>query len=210
MYVPDRYAEQDPATIRAFIDAHPFALLVTTRGGAPHATHLPLLLEGDVDSGSVVGHVAKGNPQWRDFDGETEALAVFHGPHAYVSPTWYGATPYVPTWNYAAVHLAGRPVVIDDHDEHRRALALLTERFEDPSAPGAWSMDGLPVEYREAMQAGTVAFRMPVERVEAAFKLSQNRTPEIRARVRDRLASSEDSAARAVADLMRERSGDEP
>lgn len=203
MYVPDRYRETDAEAIRSFVDAHPFATLVTAPGGEPRATHLPLLLERSEVGDTVVGHVAKANPQWRDFDGRLSALAIFDwGPHAYVSPRWYGEGRYVPTWNYISVQMRGVPVVIEDPAEHRAALRLLTERFE---TTGDYSMDALPEDYLQAMVGGTVAFRIPVDHVDAAFKLNQNRNTEARRGVVDALATSEDSQARAIADLMRAR-----
>jgi len=208
MYVPDRYRETDAEAIRAFVAAHPFATLVTAPGGEPRATHLPLLLEKSKDGAAIegthiIGHVAKANPQWRDFDGQLSALAIFDwGPHAYVSPRWYGEGRYVPTWNYVSIQMRGVPVVIDDPEEHRAALRLLTERFE---ASGEYSMDALPEDYLKAMVGATVAFRIPVDHVDAAFKLNQNRNAEARRGVVDALGASEDSQARAIADLMRER-----
>ena len=208
MHVPDRYRETDAEAIRAFVDAHPFATLVTAPAGEPRATHLPLLLEESEDGAaiegtSIIGHVAKANPQWRDFDGQLSALAIFDwGPHAYVSPRWYGEGRYVPTWNYVSVQLRGVPVVLDDPEEHRAALRLLTERFE---ASEEYSMDALPEDYLQSMVSATVAFRIPVDHVDAAFKLNQNRTAEARRGVVDALGASEDSQARAIADLMRER-----
>lgn len=207
MYVPDRYRVDDPEALRAFVRDHPFATLVTTSQDGPRATHLPLLLLAEDGREVVVGHLARANPQWRDFDGAQAALAIFDwGPHAYVSPRWYGEGRYVPTWNYASVQVRGVPEVISDADEHRAALRALTERFEDPAA---YSMDALPEDYLQAMVGATVAFRMPVQQVDAAFKLSQNRTPEIRARVVRELATSEDQAAREIAALMRRMAGTE-
>ncbi len=203
MYVPDRYRVTEPEAIRTFVRDHPFATLVTTTPDGPRASHIPLLLRTEGDRDVAVGHVARANPQWRDFDGERPALAIFDwGPHAYVSPRWYGDGDYVPTWNYAAVQLRGVPAVIEDHEEHLAALRELTERFEEP---GEYSMDDLPEAYRNAMAGATVAFRMPVTGMDASCKLSQNRTPEIRARVAEHLAASPDSAAREIAALMRQR-----
>jgi len=203
MYVPDRYRETDAEVIRAFVDAHPFATLVTAPGGEPRATHLPLLLGRHEDRDTIIGHVAKANPQWRDFDGQLSALAIFDwGPHAYVSPRWYGEDRHVPTWNYVSVQMRGVPVVIDDPAEHRAALRLLTERFE---ATADYSMDTLPEDYLQAMIGATVAFRIPVDHVDAAYKLNQNRSPQARRGVVDALAVSEDSQARAIANLMADR-----
>ncbi len=208
MHVPDRYRETDPEAIRAFVEAHPFATLVTAPGGEPRATHLPLLLErseasATVEGTYIVGHVARANPQWRDFDGQLSALAIFDwGPHAYVSPRWYGEGQYVPTWNYVSVQMRGVPIVIEDPAEHRAALRLLTERFEPTEG---YSMDALPEDYLQAMVGATVAFRIPVDHVDAAFKLNQNRSAEARRGVVEALGASEDSQARAIADLMRGR-----
>lgn len=206
MYVPDRYRETDPEVIRDFVARYPFATFVTTSEGIPRATHLPLLLERDGERDVIVGHVAKANPQWQDFDGRQVALAMFAwGPHAYVSPRWYGEgsqARHVPTWNYASVHLRGVPEVLSDPAEHRAAIQRLTEQFEDRRE---YAVDALPADYLQAMLAATVAFRMPVDEVDAAFKLNQNRTPDARRGVVAALAQSEDSAARRIGDLMRER-----
>ncbi|MGE3962312.1 MAG: FMN-binding negative transcriptional regulator [Dehalococcoidia bacterium] len=202
MYVPDRYRETDRDAIRAFAAQHPFATLVTTVDGIPRATHLPLLVEQEGDRDVIVGHLAKANPQWQDFDGRSALVMFAWGPHAYVSPRWYGEGRYVPTWNYVSVHMRGIPEVISDPGEHRTAIRRLTEQFEDTAA---YSMDALPEDYLGAMLGATVAFRMPVDDVDAAFKLNQNRTPESRRGVISALERSEDSAARAIADLMRAR-----
>jgi transcriptional regulator len=206
MYVPDRYAEQDPEAIRAFIEAHPFATLVSAAGGTPRATHIPLMLGTHGGVEVLVGHVARANPHWQEFDGSTEALAIFQGPHAYVSPRWYGEGRYVPTWNYVAVHVTGAPTLIEDPGEHRAALGLLTERFE---TTGEYSVEALPEDYLASMVSATVAFRLPLTRIEAATKLNQNRTSESRRGVVEALALSEDTAERAIADLMRARLGGE-
>ncbi len=162
-----------------------------------------MLLERHEDHDTIIGHVAKANPQWRDFDGHLRALAIFDwGPHAYVSPRWYGEGRYVPTWNYVSVQMRGVPVLIENSEERRPALRLLTERFE---APEAYSMDALPEDYLQAMVGATVAFRIPVDHVDAAFKLNQNRSAEARRGVVDALGASEDSQARVIADLMHDR-----
>ena len=115
MYVPKHFAEDDPATLRAYIEANPFATIVTMLDGELIATHVPVLLDGDAAAGgTLVGHVARANPHWRAFDGVTESLVIFAGPHAYVSPAWYTETPAVPTWNYTAVHVYGVAKAIED------------------------------------------------------------------------------------------------
>ena len=120
MYIPKSFQVTDPEVLAAFIRAHSFATLVSAVDGTPFATHLPLLL----DQGTLLGHVARANPHWQAFDGQREALAIFHGPHAYISPTWYATGPAVPTWNYAAVHVYGAPRLIEGE-----ALAALVDRL---------------------------------------------------------------------------------
>ena len=107
MYVPKHFAAEDRDALDAVIRANPFALLVGEMEGSPFATHLPFLLDGD----SLLSHFARGNPHWKAIDGHTEMLAVFSGPHAYVSPRWYESEQAVPTWNYVAVHVYGAPRV---------------------------------------------------------------------------------------------------
>src|SRR5258708_7170285 len=127
MYIPSAFAETDLATLHDFIQAHSFALLASHHDGQPLASHLPLLLDRATGvQGTLRGHMARANPQWRQADG-TEVLAVFLGPHAYVSPTWYEADDVVPTWNYVAVHAYGTLRLIDDREA---LLAIVGEMVE--------------------------------------------------------------------------------
>lgn len=203
MYVPDRYRETNTEAIRDFVARYPFATIVTAPGELPRATHLPLILDHLDGEDVLIGHLARANPQWRDFDGARPAVAIFdRGPHAYISPRWYGLDQAVPTWNYVSVHMEGVPVVLDDPAVHRAAVRALTERFE--SSDG-YSMDALPADYLDAMLQATVAFRMRVTRTDASFKLGQNRPPAARRGAVDALSGAEDSAAREIARLMQER-----
>jgi len=123
MYLPKPFREDDPARLHALIRAHGFATLISERDGEPFASHLPLLLDAERGPrGTLLGHMARANPQWRSFDQGRAALAIFHGPHCYVSPSWYANAPAVPTWNYAAVHAYGRPRVLEDGGEVRALL----------------------------------------------------------------------------------------
>ena len=173
VYIP-RHFVGDEAGARRLIEAHPFATLVTAvPGAAPHVTHLPLLL--DDAGGALIGHMARPNPHWQAFE-HGDTVAVFHGPHAFVSRGWY-AEPgnNVPTWNYATVHVTGRPQVVDG-PATRAAVERLAARFEPASlAPMAEAKVA-------SLLKGIVAFAMPIARLEAKFKMSQNK-PEERARV---------------------------
>src|SRR6266480_1405054 len=114
MYIPAAFAEHDLNRLHDFIEQNSFGLLVSQVDGLPFASHLPFLLDRTAGPhGTLVGHMARANPHWRELAGQT-ALAVFSGPHAYVSPTWYEAENVVPTWNYVAVHASGRAAVVED------------------------------------------------------------------------------------------------
>ncbi|MDP2310284.1 MAG: FMN-binding negative transcriptional regulator [Pseudomonadota bacterium] len=164
MYQPAAFRNDDPDVHRAVIDAYPFATLVTAAGGVPYASHLPFLFDGD----AIVGHLARANPQGRLFEagrGGGEAMVVFNGPHAYVSPRWYASEPQVPTWNFVAVHVYGVPELVDPLPIVRR----LSARF-DPD----WRMDEAFVD---SLLGAIVGVRIPLTRVEGKLKLSQNRSP---------------------------------
>jgi transcriptional regulator len=176
MFAPAPFRIEDRKTLHEFVAAHPFATLVSLGSDGLQASHVPLLLEGSADAAHLVGHLAHGNPQWRGFDGVSEALAVFHGPHAYVSPSWYATTPAVPTWNYAVVHAWGRPRAIEDPLRRRAVLERLVARFES-LRPEPWRAE-LPADFRERMERGIVAFELPLERIRGKFKLGQNRPAE--------------------------------
>lgn len=201
MYNPRAFAVEDFAALRELMRRHSFATLITTADGAPFATHLPLLFEERGEHGALVGHVARANPQWRAFDGHTEALAIFSGPHAYVSPSWYEAQPSVPTWNYMVAHVYGAPRVLEDEDAVRQRLFALIARFEadqphpyDPPYEENWL---------RGMMRGIVAFEIPIARIEGKFKLSQNRNEADRARVAAAFEASESPDERALATVMR-------
>ena len=202
MYVPAPYRETSPEAICGFIERHGFGLLVSTGADGIHATHLPFLLRRPATPGAaavLLGHMARANPQWRALDG-AEVLAVFQGPHAYVSPSWYAARPAVPTWDYTAVHATGRFAVIDDPAEVDGAMAALVGLYED--ADSGWRFDGLPADFKARMLGAIVTFKVTVTRFEAGFKLSQNRPPADRRGVAAGLRRRGDPEGLAVADLI--------
>ena len=208
MYVPKSFEAPDDAWCHALIARESFALLVSTGDdGAPFATHVPLLLDADRGThGTLVGHVARANPHARLLGAGAATLAVFQGPHAYVSPGWYRVHPSVPTWNYVAVHAYGRPVVIEAADRVRALLARLVGTYEAArSAP--WRFESLAADYVDGMLRGIVAFELPIERLEGKAKLSQNRGAEDRAGAIQGLEATGDPLARATAELMRAADG---
>ena len=202
MYLPHHFAEDDTAALRQLMGRHDFALLVTTQDGAPFATHLPLLVEPDTGPhGTILGHMSRANPQWRGFAEGVEALAIFHGPHAYISPSWYADEPAVPTWNHAAVHAYGTPTVIDDHNA---ALAILERLVTVQEAGRAepWSLDNVPDDFRDTQMRGITAFEMPITRLEGKFKMGQNKPAEDRLGAAAGLRATGDPMAAEVAVLM--------
>lgn len=201
MYLPKHF-EASEATGRDIMRAHGWALLVSTgQDGAPFCTHLALSWQDDGSPhGSLVGHLARANPHWKLFAGAAPSMALFWGPHAYVSPTWYTPGVKVPTWNYVTVHAYGRPEIIDDTAGVLDVLATLAAAYEGPDG---WSLDALPPGNAEMQIRGIVAFRMKLDRVEAKAKLSQNRELEDRQRVIAKLEAGEGDDARATAEWMK-------
>lgn len=200
MYRPRHFSVDDVATCHDLIEGNEFGLLVTTGpDGAPFGTHLPFMLDREAGpNGTLLAHMARANPQWRDFD-RAPVLAVFSGPHTYVSPTLYATSPNVPTWNYAVVHAYGTPQVIGDASEVSALMRRLGSSYEGAAG---WQYDSTPESYRAGMQKGIVAFRIPVARLEGKWKMSQNRTPEDRAGVRAGLTASDDAMAQTVGGMI--------
>lgn len=202
MYVPEAFAEEDVPTLHAAMREHPFALLVTAHEAEPFATHVPLLLDPKRGPlGTLYGHVARSNPHWRSFGGARAALAVFSGPHAYVSPRWFASKRQVPTWNYVAVHATGVPRVIDDAAHVHMLLRQLSAAHEPPG-DGRWLVDELPMPVLDGLARGIVAFELPIARLQGKWKLSQNKSEADRAGVAAALRAGGDPTARAVAEWM--------
>ena len=199
MYVPQHFAG-DAAAIDEIVASHDFALLVTTGAQGPEATHLPLLLDRSRGpQGTLLGHLARANPHAEALDGR-EALAVFSGPHGYVSPRWYAAAPAVPTWNYVAVHVHGRARVVRDKARLVELVDTLSRRYE---GDGPWSVAGLPERFLAGMVEGIVGLEIDIERIDAKFKLSQNRPPGDRRNVIAELERGGDAGGAALAATMR-------
>jgi transcriptional regulator len=180
--------------------ANNFPVLVTGTGGTLHASHLPITVHDDGKQVVIDMHMAKNNPQWKEFF-DDEVLVIFTGPHAYVSPRWYEEQERVPTWNYAAVHAYGIAKVIP---ERRHKLASQRRLIESLDPQWLPKFDALRREYVEQMLDGIVNFSVAVTRLEARWKLSQNRGRREMELIAAELDKSTDSAARALAALHRE------
>lgn len=189
MYVPEHFAETDLTTLHEFMRQHGFATLVTVHDGAPFASHLPMFLDADIGPyGAVFGHLARSNPQWQALAAGAEALVMFQGPHAYVSPAWYEPAPMlVPTWNFMAVHAYG-PARILPQDELARTLHQLVDEHERAFDP-PWTLQ-LSESMRERMLGAIVGFEIRLGRIEGKFKLSQNRSEQDRRNVVTQLSQS--------------------
>ncbi len=203
MYIPKAFAITDGEALHAFIEAYSFATLVTTFDGAPFATRLPMLLDRDAGAhGTLIGHVARANPHWRSFDGVAKALAMFDGPHAYVSPRWYATAPAVPTWNYATVHAYGIPRVIEDPQRVEAIVDRLVTIHEE-AMPRPWSAREVPAEFKANLLKAIVGFEMPIDRIEGKFKFGQNRPSEDQVAMLDALESSTIRDPQRLAELVR-------
>jgi transcriptional regulator len=173
MYIPKAFHEQDESELLALIGEHGFATLVTSENDVPFATHLPLLAERDAEGRLLLrGHMARVNPQWRAFAQKAEVLAVFTGPHAYISPSCY-RLPSVPTWNYAVVHAYGTPSIVEEPAKVLSSLRELSSKYE-AGRDDPWSPDDAEAVVSQLL-SGIVAFEIDVARLEGKFKLSQNR-----------------------------------
>jgi transcriptional regulator len=205
MYIPKHFSENDLATLHAFMQQYPLALIVSNQDGVPVGNHLPVILAAtEGPYGTLVGHMARSNPQWRTFDGSQDVLVIFQGPQSYVTPSWY-EHPYhnAPTWNYTAIHAYGRPTLINDPKALRDILATQTQEFEAPfEHPWLFDDDNKHVQ---ALLRSTTGFKIPITKLEGKFKLSQNRTFTDQERVIVALGQSDDPMGQRVAELMRAR-----
>ena len=179
MYTPAEFLVDDAAWQHGVMRDHPFAALITaTPEGALEAAHIPLLLEpARGPRGTLLGHVARANPIWKVFDGQRETLAIFWGPHAYVSPDWYTSPRTVPTWNYVTVHVTGAPRLLDGAAaiEVLEKLTAVNEAGLAPKPP--WTLDQLGPRTVSALAEAIVAFEIPIARILGKAKLNQNRKP---------------------------------
>ena len=203
MYVPASFAISDEKAEESFIERYDFATLTSSTSAGLVASHIPIMLRRSAGRAVLIGHVARANSQWRQFDGKAEALAIFHGPHAYVSPTWYATSPAAPTWNYAAVHVYGKPRAREESEFTATALRDLVERHEGSRAK-PWRVENLAGDFFEKLAKAIVAFEMPIDRIEGTFKLGQNRSQDDRVGMLEGLDAEKSPDAEALAAFIRE------
>jgi transcriptional regulator len=178
MYLPDHFRVDDLAEMHALMRARPLATLVSTGETGLVATHLPTVLKDDGPFGAIECHLARGNPHWKELAAGGEALMIFLGPEAYITPNWYASKAEhgkaVPTWNYAAVHAYGRPAVMQDKDWLRRHVGELVDQ-QERHEPHPWALADAPASYIDVMLRGIVGFRFDIARIEGKWKMNQNR-----------------------------------
>ena len=206
MYTPRHFAAHDLAALDELIAHDAFATLVHQHAGAPFATHLPVLYRRDGERVELRGHWSKANPQWREIAGQS-VLVIVHGPHAYVSPSWYADPEQrVPTWNYAAAHLYGRISTTEDPAELEAIVTALSDHYEAKHGSD-WRFERTTADTRRELR-GIVGFRFVAERVELKFKLSQNHPAANQRGVIAHLERHGGDDRRAVAAMMRTRSNE--
>ena len=203
MYVPSHFHVPDLNTLHDFIQQYSFGLLVSQVGGLPFATHLPFLLERESgEHGTLVGHTARANPQCVAAKDQT-VLAVFSGPHSYISPTWYAADNVVPTWNYVAVHAIGKLEIVEDQSNVSKIVQTTTDFYEN-SLPKPWSFNETTT-FAERLLTQIVGFRIVIEKLEGKWKLSQNHPVERQEKVVAALRKQGDENSQAISEMMHDR-----
>lgn len=200
MYIPEHFKETNPERISTLINDNPFGMLVTASDDVPCISHLPFMFERSSGSqGKLLGHMARANPQWQHFSSGSEVLAVFQGPHAYVSPSWHLSTG-IPTWNYAVVHLLGKPRLIEGEPELKVLVEQLTHVHES-HMPYPHKLNFSDEHYSKLLNM-IVGFEIEITDIQGKFKLSQNRPLEDQQRVIEKLSLSSNQTEAAVAKLM--------
>ncbi len=202
MYNPATFKKEDSSKLFDFIEKNSFGVLVSQKGEKLEASHLPVLVQpASGTQGCLLGHMAIANPQWNALAGQ-EVMMIFQGPHAYVSPSWYGTSESVPTWNYVSVHAYGRFVPVMDENETAEILGKMADFYEG-SLPQPWDMGTLPEDYFKKLLKMIMGFRIEISRLEGKWKLSQNHTAEKREKVIRALEQGGHNS-KEVAKLMKE------
>ncbi|WP_409509006.1 FMN-binding negative transcriptional regulator [Bacillus spizizenii] len=199
MYIPKYYKVTNINEIWDFVKENSFGTIVTTRKGKPIATHLPLQLVQEGDTYFITGHIAYGNPQWRTFETSEDVLVMFQGPHAYISSSWY-KQENVPTWNYQAVHVYGTASILNEEELKQDLTSLLQKYEKHRENPVLW--DRLSPQLLGQELKGIVGFKIRVQEIQAANKLSQNRNEEDYQNIVNKLYEEKDINSQQMAQLM--------
>lgn len=197
MFIPRHFSIKDDEKLYEIIDEYGFATLFSQHEGEPAATQIPLMM--DKDRKHLYGHFARSNPQWKDID-KQRVLAAFHGPHCYISSSWYETNRAVPTWNYITVHVYGHVELIDGK-ELKESLSELVLKYEGPDS--SYKLDEVDPKYMEAQTKGIVGFKIKVDKMEGKAKLSQNHPRERQKMVIHELEKSEHEDEQRIASYMK-------
>ncbi len=201
MFIPAYYRNSDLTEIKSFIRKNSFATLITCGTECPDATHIPIeLIEQNNEEAFLQGHISRANPQWKNFSDKISVLAIFQGPHTYVSSSWYNHVN-VPTWNYMAVHVYGKIKIIEG-DELYQSLKGLVDRYEVISEKPI-KVEEFPEEMMNKYMKGIVGFRIAIQKIEGKWKLSQNRDKEDHQNIIRQLEMLDDINAQKVAEEMK-------
>jgi len=201
MYNPDCFQETSKASLIHLIKENGFASLISYHNNAPVVSHIPLLYQSNEhDQDYLLGHMAKENSHWQSFTADQPVLAIFQGPHHYVSPSWAGTG--VPTWNYAVVHVQGVASLVET-DELMDIISRLTSKYES-AFDNPWQAN-ISSEQKNRISKKLVGFKIPVENIQGKFKLSQNRSLEDQQVIADALALTKNSDAEKLSTLMKSR-----
>jgi transcriptional regulator len=198
MYIPPYFKITDDSVAHDIIKEHGFATLFSQHNGMPFATHLPLLL--NKEKTHLYGHFARPNPQWKEIESQT-VLAIFHGPHCYVSPSWYETDKAVPTWNYVTVHVYGEIELVEDEGEVMESLQELVMKYEAPDS--SYKLEDLDSKYLAGMSKGIQAFKLNITKIEGKAKLSQNHPTERQERVIEQLEQNPHANEQEIAFWMK-------
>lgn len=199
MYIPKYFEMNDQEIIHEVIEKYSFATLFSQHKGEPYATHLPLIF--NKGENSLYGHFARQNSQWKGIENQL-VLAVFQGPHSYISPSWYETDKAVPTWNYVSVHLYGKLEIIENEEVIFDSLNDMVTKYEKPDSP--YNLKNVDSKFIEGMSKGIIAFRININKIEAKAKLSQNHPVERQELIIEQLERSSDQNDLQVASLMKE------
>ncbi|PEC22988.1 FMN-binding negative transcriptional regulator [Bacillus cereus] len=199
MYIQKHFAIQDEEMKYEIIEQNSFATLFSQHNGEPYATHLPLLLNRETLT--LHGHFARPNEQWKDI-GNQQVLAIFQGPHSYISPSWYETNKAVPTWNYVAVHVYGELEIVEDEQELIDSLQDLVHKYEDPKS--TYSLNEVDPNYMAGLSKGIVGFKIKINKIEGKVKLSQNHSAERRNLVVKELEKVGSEGSKGIARMMKE------
>lgn len=201
MYIPKYFRVTSVNEIEEFIQANSFGTIVTTKRGKPIATHIPLHLEKDEkDNYYVTGHLAYGNPQWKTFNEEQEVLVMYQGPHAYISSSWY-SQENVPTWNYQAVHIYGKAEILTK-EELKKSLASMLYKYENHRKDPVL-LEKISPALVESELKGIVGFKIKIQEIQAAYKLSQNRSNNDYKNIIENLYAEKDLESHQLAETMK-------